>query len=84
MDPSLLDLHGRSCLDLASGRVRRRLLRLLETKPDVEMGKALVRRKGAEELEKTAVRLRKMTPTIFWLSCVTWRSGCFVGFRKRY
>ena len=58
MDPSLLDLHGRSCLDVAQGRVRRRLQRLLEAKPsvDLEMGKALVRRKGAEDLERTASR----------------------------
>lgn len=82
VDPSVLDVHGRSCLDVAeqvakTGRMARRLRRLLESKPskDFEMGKILVRRSGAEEAEHFAKRAKRMAPAIFWLCCVS--IACF-------
>eukprot|EP00913_Durusdinium_trenchii_P014926 g14000.t1 len=83
VDPSVLDVHGRSCLDVAeqvakTGRMARRLRRLLESKPskDFEMGKIL----------HFAKRAKRMAPAIFWLCCVS--IACFepldARMRRRY
>lgn len=78
VDPSVVDVNGRTCLEVAQqvghkSRAVRKLQRLLELQPskDPEMGKVLVQRRSSKDAEHLAQRARRLAPASFWLCCVS-------------